>query len=99
MNQIEDFDRDRAGDRLSERDGKTKRGSDGETEKEGSDMLKGYNLALLDRDDERSPPKLESAFEYIDPHPSTPSHHPLPPLQWTSPVSASGLCQWWRRMR
>jgi len=51
-------------DRLGDRDGRTQRVSDGETEKEVSAMLEGYNLGVSDRDEERSPPKLEIASGY-----------------------------------
>jgi len=56
MDQKKDIDRDRAGDRLSERDEKTKRDSEAETDTEVSAMLKGYDICLSNRDDERSPP-------------------------------------------
>jgi len=65
-------------DRLGERDGKTERISDGETEKEVSTMLKGYDVGLSDREDERSPPRLEIASEFRHTLLS-PTFHPLPP--------------------
>jgi len=78
MDQIEGIDKDRAGDRFGERDGETRRVSDGETDKEVSAMLQGYDLGLSDRDDERSPPKLELISEYKTPYHPPPSHnHPL----------------------
>jgi len=49
---------------LREKDGKTQRVSDGETEKEVSAMLREHDMGLSDRDDERSPPKLEIASGY-----------------------------------
>jgi len=64
MDRIEDIDRDRAGDRLGERDVNTQRVSEGETEKEGSSMLQDYDAGLSDREYERSPPKLALASEY-----------------------------------
>jgi len=64
MDQVEDIERDGLGDRFGERDGKTQRVSDGETEKEVSAMLEGYDMGLSDRNDERSPPKLEIASGY-----------------------------------
>jgi len=57
-------ERDRLDDRLGERDGKTQRVSDGETEKEVSAMLEGYEMGLSDREYERSPPKLEITSEF-----------------------------------
>jgi len=98
MDRVEDIDRDRAGVRLSERNVNTERVSKAETDKEVSAMLKGYDLGLSDRDDERSPPKLELAHEYRNPSHSPLLRHLLL-LQWTPPVSASGLCQLRSRLR
>jgi len=68
--------RDRLDVRLSARDGNTQRGSDRETEKEVSAMLEDYNLSLTDREDERSPPKLELASEFRRSLHSPPTHPP-----------------------
>jgi len=78
---VEDIDRDRAGDRLGERDVNTQRVSEAKTETEVSAMLLGCDLGLSDRDEERSPPKLELAHEYRNPSHSPPlrRHHPSPP--------------------
>jgi len=67
MDQIEDIDRDWTGDRLSERDVNIQRVSEAEAEKKVSAMLEGYDLGGSDRDDERSPPKLELVSEYRHP--------------------------------
>jgi len=56
MDRAEESERDRLNDRLGERDGKIEKVSVGETEKEVSAMLKGYDVGLSDREDERSPP-------------------------------------------
>jgi len=80
MDRIEDIDRDRARDRLGERDGKTQRVSEEETDKEVGAMLLEYDLGLSDRDDECSPPKLKLASDYRHPSHSPPSHPPPPPL-------------------
>jgi len=66
-------------DRLGERDGKTQRVLDGETEKEGSAMLEGYDMGLSDREYERSRPKLEIASGYRSNLFSPTFHVPLPP--------------------
>jgi len=72
MDRVEDIDRDRMGDRLSEKDIREQRVSEieteVETEKEVSAMLKDYDVCGSDRDDERSPPKLELVAEYRQPH-------------------------------
>jgi len=60
-------------DRLGDRDGK--KDSDGETEKEVSAMLEGYNMSLTDREDEISPPKLELVPQFRTRHP--PSSHTM----------------------
>jgi len=79
MDRVEDIDRDRAGDRLGEREVNTQRVSVAETEKEVSAMMQEYDLGLSDRKDERSPPKLELVSEYRHPHHSlSPQHPPLP---------------------
>jgi len=57
---------------------RTQRVSDGETEKEVSAMLESYDMGLSDREDERSPPKLELASEFRHTRHSPPSH-PSPP--------------------
>jgi len=82
MDRVKDIDRDRVGDRLGERNVNTQRVLEAETEKEASAMLQEYNLGGFDRDDQRSPPKLERVSEYVHPdHSPTlhPSLHP-PPL-------------------
>jgi len=58
MDRVEDSDRDRVGDRLSERQVNTERVSEVETDKEVSAMMKEYDLIHSEEDDERSPPKL-----------------------------------------
>jgi len=73
------------GDRLSERDIRTQRVSETETEleteKEVSAMLKYYDVCGSERDDERSPPKLELISVYIQPHHIPPSiSQPQPTL-------------------
>jgi len=74
-------ERDQLDDRLGDRDGKTQRVSDGETEKEVSAMPKEYDMGLSDRDDERSPSKLEIASGYRPTlvSPTLQSLHPLSP--------------------
>jgi len=74
MDQVEDIDRDRAGDRLGERDGNAQRVS--EADEKLSAMLVGYNVGGFDRDDERSPPKLELVLEYRHTHHSPPNSYP-----------------------
>jgi len=69
-------ERDRLDDWLDDRDGKTKRVSDGETKKEVSAMLESYDMGLSDKEDERSPPKLELASEFRLSHHSPSSHPP-----------------------
>jgi len=73
MDRVEGIDRDRTGDRLSERDIRTQSVSETETEKEVSAMLKDYEVCGSDRDDERSLPKLDLISEYIQPHHIPPS--------------------------
>jgi len=81
MDRVEDVERDREGDRLSERNVNTERVLEAETDKEVSAMLKGYDLRLSDKDDERSPPKLQLAHDYRNPShsPLLRRHHPHPP--------------------
>jgi len=85
MDRVEEIDRDRAGDRLGERDARTQRVSEIETEVETerkvSAMLKDYDVCGSDRDDERSPPKLELVSGYRQPHHSLPNpiSQPQPP--------------------
>jgi len=71
-------ERDRLDERLSVRDVNTQRVSEAETEKEVSAMLQGYDLGLSDRDDERSPAKLELVSEFRHTHRSPPAHHSPP---------------------
>jgi len=77
MDQVEDIERDRLGDRLGERNGKTQRVSDGETEKKVSAMLEGYDVGSSDRYDERSPIEITSGYRSTILSPIF--HHPLPP--------------------
>jgi len=84
-------ERDRLDDRLGEREGKTQRVSDGETEKELSAMLEGYDMGLSDRKDERSPPKLELAHEYKKYVNSKTTHSPTLCRQLPSPPTTSPL--------
>jgi len=86
MDQVEDIERDRLGDRLGERDGKTQRVLDGETEKEVRAMLEGYDVGLSDKDNERSPPRLEIASEFGHTLLSPPFHPPPPPTMDISSV-------------
>jgi len=65
--------------RLGERYGKTQRVSDEETEKKVSALLEGYDMGFSNRDDERSPPKLEIATGYRPTILSPIFHPPLPP--------------------
>jgi len=58
MDESEENLDDRLDDRLGDRDGKARRDSDGETEKEVSAMLESYNVGLTDREDDISQPKL-----------------------------------------
>jgi len=78
MERIEDIDQDRMGDRLGERDLNAQRVSEAEAEaeKEVCAMLEGYDLGGCDRDDERSPPKLELVSEYRHPYHSPPTSYP-----------------------
>jgi len=55
---------DRLDDLLGDRNGKAKKDSDGEMEKEVSAMLENYNMGLTDREDDISPPKLELASQF-----------------------------------
>jgi len=107
MDRVEDIERDRAGDQLSDRDVDAQRVSELETEKDMSAMMKAYDIVNTEGDDERSPPRLELAEQYrkyiynkstqFPPFAalSLLLRHPkhLLFLQWTSPVSPSGLCQ------
>jgi len=63
MDRVEDIERDRAGDRLSDRDVNTQRVSEVETDKEMSAMMRDYDV-VHSEEDERSPPKLELAHQY-----------------------------------
>jgi len=74
MDQVEDIDRDRAGDRLGERDVNSQRVS--EADEEVSAMLVEYNVGGSDRDDERSPLKLELVYEYRHTHHSPTTSYP-----------------------
>jgi len=47
-----------------------------EAEEEVDAMLVGYDLGGSDRDEERSPPKLELVSEYRQPHHSPPTSYP-----------------------
>jgi len=75
MDRVEDIHRDREGDRLGERDVNTQRVS--EAVEEVSAMLVGYDVFGSDRDEERSPPKLELVSEYRHPHHSPPASYPI----------------------
>jgi len=95
MDQVENIDRDRTGDRFGERDVNTQRVSEGENEVNA--MLQEYDLGGSDRDSERSPPKLERVSEYRHPHQSPPTsylapviHHPRspPPPPLTMDISS-----------
>jgi len=81
MDREKENKRDRLDVRLGDRKGRTQRVSDGETEKEVSAMLEGYDFGVSDRDEERSPPKLEIASGYKRslPSPQPLSHLTLPP--------------------
>jgi len=74
---------------LGEKDRKTQRVSDGETEKEVSAMLGEYDIGFSDRDEERSPPKLEITSGYrstlLSPT-SQPFHSLSPPAMDISSV-------------
>jgi len=64
MDRVEDIERDRVGDRLSDSDMNAQRVSEVETEKGMSVMMKGYELVNSEGDDERLPPRLELAEQY-----------------------------------
>jgi len=64
MDQVEDIDRDRVGDRLSEGNVNQERVSEVETDREVSAMMQEYDVIQSEGEDERSPPKLELAHEY-----------------------------------
>jgi len=66
MDRVEDIERDRAADRLSDRNVNAQRVSEVETETEMSAMIKGYDVVNSEGDDERSPPRLEFAEQYRD---------------------------------
>jgi len=66
MDRVEDIERDRAGDRLGERNVSTERVSEAETDNEMSAMMQDYDVVHSEGEDERSPPKLELAHEYRD---------------------------------
>jgi len=72
MDQVEDIDRDQKGDRLCEKDVNTQR----VLEADVSAMLVGYNVGGSDRDDERSPPRLELISEYRQSHHSPTTSYP-----------------------
>jgi len=108
MDRVEDIDRDRKGDRLGEKKVSTERVSEAETDKEMSAMMKDYDVVNSEGEDERSPPKPELAKQYREYMKSKSTQSPTirrtfpsplsssPPIlfiQWTSPVSPSGLCQ------
>jgi len=59
----ENIERDRAGDRLSERDVNSQKVSEVETNREMCAMTRGYDV-VHSEEDERSPPKLELAEQY-----------------------------------
>jgi len=61
---------------LGDRDRNALRVLEGETEKEVSAMLGSYDMCSSDREDERSPPKLEMASEFRHIHHSPPFHPP-----------------------
>jgi len=74
MDRKKDIDRDRQGNRFGDRDVNTQRVS--EAENEVSAMLQEYDLGRSDRDNERSPPKLERVSEYSHPHHSPTTSYP-----------------------
>jgi len=85
MDRLEDIERDRAGNRLGERNVSTQRVSEAETDKEMSAIMQDYDVVHSEGEDERSPPKLKLAHEYRE-HNSKTIHSPtlrrqLPLLQ------------------
>jgi len=88
MDRVEDIDRDRAGDRLGERDVSTQRVSEVETDEEMSAMMRDYDAVHSEGKDERSPPKLELAHEYRE-YGSKITHSPTLPHQLPSPPTTS----------
>jgi len=64
MDPVEDIERDRAGDRLGDRDVNTQRVSEVETDKEMSAMMKDFDVVNSEGEHEHSPPKLELAEQY-----------------------------------
>jgi len=72
-------------DRLGDKDGRTQRVLEGETEKEVSAMLESYDVGLSEREDERSPPKLKLVSEFRRTRHSPPLS---PPLLHTMDISS-----------
>jgi len=89
MNRVEDIERDRAGDRLSERDVSTQRVSKVETDKEMSAMMKDYDVVNSGDEDERSPAKLELEHEYREYKNSKATQSPTIRRTLPSPPSSS----------
>jgi len=97
MDQVDDIERDRAGDRLSERDVDTRRVSEIETDKEMSAMMRDYDV-VHSEEDERSPPRRELAEEYREyinnkstQSPTIRRTLPSPPSSSTPPLSTMDI--------
>jgi len=89
-----DIDRDRARDRLGERDVSTQKVSEVKSDKEMSAMMRDYNVEHSEGKDERSPLKLELTEQYREymkikstQSPNIPRTLPSPPSTSTPPLS------------
>jgi len=89
MDQVEDIERDREGDRLSGRDVNAERVSGVETDREMSAKMKDYYVVNSGDDDERSPPRLELTEQYRDYIHSRPTQSPTIRRTLPSPPSTS----------
>jgi len=90
MDRVEDIERDRARDRLSERDVNTQRVglSELEIDKGMSAIMKDYDV-VHSEEDERSPPKLELAHQYREYVDSKSTQSPTIRRTLPSPPSSS----------
>jgi len=84
------------GDRLGERERQVQRGSEAETEREMSALVRGYDMGEFEEEVERSPPKFELIAqhyrEYIKKASlSPPIRRTLPTPPVTPPLSISAI--------
>jgi len=98
MDREEDFDRDREGDWLGDRDVITQRVSEAENWREMRVLVKEYEIVNSDGEYERSPPKLELMAEHYREYikqaslsPPVCRSLPTPPLTPPLPISAMDI--------